>query len=103
MRPMRVRIDRVVDFGTIISLIGADIDSAKAVTIHVDHRPFATFWEAWREAGFPQPIEYAADRLLLSLDMTPVDDDGEVRLTECAGTGLATANDDHQLAPEIEP
>ena len=103
MRPMRVRIDRIVDFGTIVSLIGADLDSAKPVTIHVDHRPFAAFWEAWREAGFPQPIEYAADRLLLSLDMMPVDDDGEVRLTECAGTSVATANDDHQLTPEIEP
>ena len=77
MRPMRVRIDRIVDFGTIVSLIGADIDSAKPVTIHVDHRPFAAFWEAWREAGFPQPIEYAADRLLLSLDMMPVDDAAE--------------------------
>jgi hypothetical protein len=103
MRPMRVRIDRIVDFGTIVSLIGADIDSAKPVTIHVDHRPFAAFWEAWREAGFPQPIEYAIDRLLLSLDMTPVDDDGEVRLTECDGVGMAIANDDHELAPEIEP
>jgi hypothetical protein len=103
MRPMRVRIDRVVDFGTIVSLIGADIDSAKPVTIHVDHRPFAAFWEAWREAGFPQPIEYAADRLLLSLDMMPVDDDGEVRLTECDSTSWATANDDHQPPREIEP
>ena len=103
MRPMWVRIDRIVDFGTIVSLIGTDLDSAKPVTIHVDHRPFTTFWEAWREAGFPQPIEYAADRLLLSLDMMPVDDDGEVRLIECAGTNWATANDDHELVPEIEP
>ena len=53
MKPLRIRIDRIVDFGTIVSLIGADIDSAKPVTIHVDHRPFAAFWEAWREAGFP--------------------------------------------------
>src|SRR3954462_7550925 len=103
MRPMRVCIDRVVVFGTIVSLIGADIDSAKPVTIHVDHRPFAAFWEAWREAGFPQPIEYAADRLLLSLDRMPVDDDGEVRLTECDDTSWATANDDHRPAQEIEP
>ena len=103
MRPMRVRIDRIVDFGTIVSLIGADLDSAKPVTIHVDHRPFAAFWEAWREAGYPQPIEYAADRLLLSLDLMPDDDEGEVRLTEFAGTSMAPANDDHQLAPEIEP
>ena len=103
MKPLRIRIDRIVDFGTIVSLIGVDLDSAKSVTIHVDHRPFTTFWEAWREAGFPQPIEYAADRLLLSLEMMPVDDDGEVLLTECDGAGMTTANDDHQLTQEIEP
>ena len=103
MKPLRIRIDRIVDFGTIVSLIGVDIDSTKPVTIHVDHRPFAAFWEAWREAGFPQPIEYAADRLLLSLDMMPVDDDGEVRLVECDSAGMTTANDDRQPTLEIEP
>ena len=102
MKPLRIRIDRIVDFGTIVSLVGVDIDSAKPVTIHVDHRPFAAFWEAWRAAGFPQPIEYAADRLLLSLDMMPVDDDGEVRLTECDGAGIPTANDDRQPTLEID-
>jgi len=102
MKPLRIRIDRIVDFGTIVSLIGVDIDNTKPVTIHVDHRPFAAFWEAWREADFPQPIEYAADRLLLSLDMMPVDDDGEVRLTERDSVGMTTANDDRQPAQETE-
>ena len=102
MKPLRIRIDRIVDFGTIVSLIGVEIDTGKPVTIHVDHRPFAAFWEAWREAGFPQPIEYAADRLLLSLDMMPVDDDGEVRLTECDSAGMTTANDDRRPTQEIE-
>ena len=51
MKPLRVRIARIVDFGTVVSLIGVDTETAKPVTIHVDHRPFAAFWEAWRAAG----------------------------------------------------
>jgi len=75
-------IDRIVDFGTVVSLVGVDIETAKSVTVHVDHRPFAAFWEAWRAAGFAQPIEYAADRLTLHLDMEPADDGDEVLLIE---------------------
>src|SRR5260370_2980270 len=74
MQPLRIRIDRIVDFGTVVSLVGVDTETAMAVTIHVDHRPFASFWEAWRDAGLPQPIEYATDRLMLHLDMLPTAD-----------------------------
>jgi hypothetical protein len=64
MQPLRIRIrvDRVVDFGTVVSLVGIDTKTAMPVTIHVDHRPFAAFCRAWRGAGFPPPIEYDADR-----------------------------------------
>lgn len=101
MQPLRIRIDRIVDFGTIVSLVGVDTETAEPVTIHVDHRPFTAFWQAWRDAGFPQPIEYAADRLLLHLDMLPADDGEEVRLIEHDSSGVATAND-RQLVQEIE-
>jgi hypothetical protein len=43
MQPLRIRIDRIVDFGTIVSLVGIDIETAKPVTIHVDHRPARRF------------------------------------------------------------
>jgi hypothetical protein len=78
MQPLRIRVERVVDFGTIVSLVGVDTDNHQRVTVHVDHRPFEAFWQAWREAGFPQPIEYDAGRLTLRLDMVP-DDDEAVR------------------------
>jgi len=103
MQPLRIRIDRIVDFATVVSLVGMDIATAMPVTIHVDHRPFATFWAGWRNAGLPQPIEYDADRLMLHLDMLPADGANEVRLVECAGTDTANANDDRLLAREIEP
>ena len=41
MKPLRIRIDRIVDFGTVVSLVGIDTETAMPVTIHVDHRPFA--------------------------------------------------------------
>jgi hypothetical protein len=100
MQPLRIRIDRIVDFGTVVSLVGIDTETAMPVTIHVDHRPFAAFWKAWWEAGLPQPVEYAADRLLLHLDMMPADDTEQVRLDECDGTGAMTAKDDNYPVQE---
>lgn len=102
MQPLRIRIDRIIDFGTVVSLVGVDTQTAMPVTIHVDHRPFAAFWKAWWEAGFPQPVEYAADRLTLHLDMLPADDAEEVRLTERNSSAAATANHDQQPVQEIE-
>jgi len=101
MQPLRIRIDRIVDFGTVVSLVGVDIETAMPVTIHVDHRPFAAFWQAWRDAGFPQPIEYAADRLMLHLDMLPADDTDEVRLIESDPPGAETGSDNRCTAEEL--
>jgi hypothetical protein len=102
MQPLRIRIDRIVDFGTVVSLVGIDTETAMPVTIHVDHRPFAAFWEAWRDAGFPQPIEYEADRLMLHLDMMPDDDAEEVRLVELDSSGAATSSNDRQPGRELD-
>jgi len=76
MKPFRFRVNRLIDFGTIVSMVGIDADTGKPVTVHVDHRPFAEFRSDWCQAGLPQPIEYDADRL--SLCLGPVaEDDGE--------------------------
>jgi hypothetical protein len=72
-----------------------------AVAIHVDHRPFAAFWKAWKEAGSPQPVEYAADRLMLHLDMLPADDTEEVRFIESDAPGVETASDNRCTAEEL--
>jgi hypothetical protein len=103
MKPLRIRIDRIVDYGTIVSLVGVDTETSKPVTIHVDHRPFASFWQAWREVGCPQPIEYAADQLMLYLEMLPDEGADEARLVECGDEDAATGNHDRLAAREIEP
>jgi hypothetical protein len=102
MKPLRIRIDRIVDFGTVVSLVGIDTETAMPVTIHVDHRPFAAFWQAWWEAGLPQPVEYDADRLMLHLDMMPDDDAEEVRLVELDGSGATTASNDRHPVQELD-
>jgi len=102
MQPLRIRIDRIVDFGTVVSLVGVDTETAMPVTIHVDHRPFAAFWQAWYEAGFPQPVEYAADRLMLHLDMLSADDPDEVQLIELDSSGTTNSNDGRHPVPELE-
>lgn len=76
MAPVRIRVDRIVDFGTIVSLVGHDIGDGRPVTVHVDHRPFQAFWDAWQCQGFPQPVEYDVGRLTLTLDVVPDAADG---------------------------
>ena len=73
MKPFRIRVDRVIDFGAIMSLIGIDAETKRAVTVHVDYRPFDVVWAAWQNVGSKQPIEYAADGLTLDLGL-PADD-----------------------------
>lgn len=100
MKPLRIRIDRITDLGTIVSLKGIDTETGEPISVHLDHRPAASFWEAWRAAGCPEPIEYEADRLILHLDMRPAEDGGQARLVERADQ---TAAADHQHAiREIE-
>lgn len=102
MQPLRIRIDRIVDFGTVVSLVGFDIAAAIPVTVHIDQRPFILFSEALREAGCPEPIEYAADRLTLYLDMLPTGNGDEVRLVELEGLTEATSSSDQEAAREVD-
>jgi len=102
MQPLRIRIERIIDFGTVVSLVGVDTQTDMPVTIHVDYRPFAAFWQAWWEAGLPQPVEYDADRLMLHLDMLPADDADEVQLIERDSLGVAAVTDDTRSIQEIE-
>src|SRR5438270_10932960 len=102
MEPLRIRIDRIVDFGTVVSLVGIDTKAAMPVTIHVDHRPFSSFSETWRESGLAQPIEYEADRLTLRLDMLPGDDGGEVHLVELDQVGPAPSTGDQTAVQEMD-
>ena len=102
MQPLRIRIDRIVDFGTVVSLVGFDIAAAIPVTVHIDHRPFILFSEALRKAGCPEPIEYAADRLTLYLDILPTDNGDEVRLVELEGLTEATSSSDQEAAREVD-
>ena len=81
MKPFRIRVNRLIDFGAIVTLIGVDAETSKPVTIHVDYRPFGVVWPAWRDIGSKQPIEYAAEGLTLSLDVAV---DGQ---TEAASHG----------------
>jgi hypothetical protein len=67
MKPFRIQVSRLIDFGAIMTLIGVDAEAAKPVTVHVDYRPLDLVWATWGDIGSKQPIEYAADGLTLSL------------------------------------
>ena len=82
MEPIRIRVTRILDFGTIVSIVGIDAESNEAVVVHVDHRPFQAIWDAWNAANFPQPITFDAERLTLSLGIEP---DQELEHVNAAG------------------
>jgi hypothetical protein len=69
MEPIRIRVTRIIDFGTIVSIVGTDLDSNKPIMVHVDHRPFQSIWDTWKAANFPQPIAFDAERLTLNLEV----------------------------------
>jgi len=71
MEPIQIRVTRIIDFGTIVSIVGFDAATNRPVMVHVDHRPFQDIWDAWKAANFPQPIEFDADRLTLNLNLDP--------------------------------
>jgi hypothetical protein len=72
MQSVRIRVDRVIDFGTIVSLIGTDLETERAVAVHVDLRPFAQVGQALPSAtGLQQPITYDAAGCTLTLDLAP--------------------------------
>jgi hypothetical protein len=73
MKPFRIQVNRLIDFGAIVTLIGVDAETSKPVTIHVDYRPLDVVWAAWRNIGSKQPIEYAVDGLTLSLGVAADD------------------------------
>ena len=92
MRPLRIRIERIVDFTELVSLVGIDIETGLPVTIHIDHRPFAEVCRKLQHDGLPEPIEYAADRLILHLDMRPAVGAGTAQLIELNGRDRARSD-----------
>jgi hypothetical protein len=76
MKPFRIQVNRLIDFGVIVTLIGVDAETSDPVTVHVDYRLFDVVWAAWPDIGSKQPIEYAAEGLILSLGL-PADDRSE--------------------------
>jgi|GEM_PF-6966767 len=76
MNNIAVRVRRVVDFGNIVSFVGTDLETQKEVVIHVDYREVSNLWEAWKVSGFPQPLEYEAGEVTLSLELN-CDDEAE--------------------------
>ena len=96
LQPLRIRIERIVDFGPVVSLTGTDTETAEAVTVHIDHRPFAVFRRALQEAGLAPSMEYAANQLMLHLDFSPADGAVSASLRESDSPAASTGR-------EVEP
>ena len=96
MQPLRIRIERIVDFTELVSLVGIDIETGMPVTIHVDHRPFTEVYPKLQQGGLPDPIEYAAERLLLRLDMLPAGNADTARFIELNGSDRARSGIESQ-------
>lgn len=74
MQPIKIRVKEIVDFGTIVSIVGIDMVSKLPVMVHVDHRPFQAIWENWRLQGFTKSTVFDAEQLTLDLGLNPTDE-----------------------------
>ena len=77
MEPVRLRVKRIIDFGSTVSIVGIDLASNEPVMVHVDHRPFEAVFANEGARGQSKPISFDADGLTLSLDIGPEDIDGD--------------------------
>lgn len=69
---LRMRVQRIIDFGAVVGVIGVDSETAKPVTVYVDQRPFQPLGELW-QAG---PNVLDANAVTLSLNLKS-DDEAE--------------------------
>ena len=67
---LRMRVQRVLDFGLLVSVIGTDAESGKPVTVYVDYRPFQPFCQLWQAGGYPAPSVLDAAQVTLSLNLS---------------------------------
>jgi len=70
MMELRMPVQRVSDFGLLVSVIGTDVETGKPVTVYVDHRPFQPFCQLWQAGGCPAPAVLDADRVTFSLNLS---------------------------------
>src|ERR1051326_4861189 len=90
LQPLRIRIDRIVDFTVIVSLVGIDAETTKPIAVYIDHRPFAVFRRALQETGLAPLSEYAANQLMLHLDFSPADGAESASLSESDSPAAST-------------
>ena len=103
MKPFRIRVNRLIDFGAIVTLIGVDAEASKPATVHVDYRPFDVVWAAWRDIGSKQRIEYAADGLTLSLGVAGDDHIEGARIGEAQILKPASPNRFREALQIVDP
>jgi hypothetical protein len=76
MDTIRIRVERIVDFGLIVGVIGTDLASNEAIVVHIDHRPLTAVYGGWKAAGLSEGLAFTADNLTFQLGV----DDTEVPL-----------------------
>ena len=102
MQPLRIRVERILESATVVSLVGIDRETGMPVTIHVDHRPFSAVRDLLHDPGATL-IEYEADRLMLCLDLVPVCKAGSTGLLErCRSADRANADADLRPVQELD-
>ena len=67
MDTLRIRVERIIDFGPIVGVIGRDLTSNEAVVLHIDHRPLSAVYGSWKAAGLSEGVAFSADDLTLQL------------------------------------
>ena len=85
MFALRIRVSRVIDLGPTVAIVGAELNSNRAVTLSIDYRPVQKLRDGWAAAGLSELVNFSAEDLIMRLDLDATDSpDG--------GVALPTAN-----------
>lgn len=71
MEAVTIVVERIMDFGVTVGIVGIDTASNRRVVVHVDYRPLHAIATQWKAAGLIEPVVFDAP-LTLNLHMVPM-------------------------------
>lgn len=73
MQPVRIHVEKVVDFGSVVAIIGIDTEANSAIVVQIDRRPLSVIEAAWFLSRLQCREAFSAEQqLVLSLDFDMV-------------------------------
>jgi hypothetical protein len=69
MQPVRIHVEKVFDFGSVVAITGIDLEANTAIVVQIDRRPLSVIEAAWFLNRLQCREAFSAEaQLVLNLD-----------------------------------